>query len=559
MPITIDNLKRARDAGLDDDRIVASIERNDPDLAERFKKGRSQGLDNKRILSAYERRLTSETPISRSKDDAGLERPQNASNGHLNESGRHDAPQQFGYTNVVDNAQANEGREPVVPSQLQHPNTTNTSSNSSPINTSTMLPDQPQPKGQTKKPEPAGLADFYKQGLRNSASGEFANIGKPNPQLAEDPNFWQALVQEAGSLTGDGVFMAAGGTLGASAGAAIGAAVGGPFGIAAGGLLGGGAGALALPEFLKSSLQEYRDYTEKGNDLTFGEFLERADRVGSKTLNAGIMGAILGTLNKAAPLLKNMPGIGKLFTSKIAQKTSAIGLETTALATIPKVSAGELPDANDFAHALGLVLGFNALKLPGAMREKIQKRGESSGLKPLEFAKTPEAKEIANEIPKKNSQTSNTSSPVQDKQYKTEANKKAKASKENVKKPIKPTKPKDGDPIIETTGKSAKDMLQPEPSLSAKVKETTSKVIEKASDLKQLANDINTGVWDALIPLRNAEKNIPIEEQVTTRVKQAQSVASEINNVLNQGIFDNAQGKYISGSLKDAYLDQQNL
>jgi hypothetical protein len=123
----------------------------------------------------------------------------------------------------------------------------------------------------------------------------------------------------------------------------------------------------------------------------------------------------------------------------------------------------------------------------------------------------------------------------------------------------KAVKPNDGDPIIETTGKSAKEMLQPEPSLTAKVKETTSKVIEKVSDPKKLANDINTGVWDALIPLRNAEKNIPIEEQVTTRVKQAQSVASEINNVLNQGIFDNIQDKYISGSLKDAYLDQQNV
>jgi hypothetical protein len=374
MPITIENLKRARDAGLDDDRIVASIERNDPDLAERFKKGRSQGLDNKRILSAYERRLASGAPITQSNSNASLEGPQNASNGQ---------------SQIIGNAQVNEGREPVVPSQLQHPNTTNTSSNSSPINTSTMLPEQVQPVGQTKKPEtkPAepGLLDFYKQGLRNSTSGEFANIGKPNPQLEQDPNFWQALVQEAGSLTGDGVFMAAGGTLGASAGAALGS-FGGPFGAVAGGLLGGGAGALAMPEFLKSALQEYRDYAEKGNDLTFGEFLERADRIGSKTLNAGIMGAILGTLNKAAPLLKGAPGIGKLFSSKIAQKASAIGIETTALAAIPKISQGELPTANDFAHALGITLGFNALKVPKAIRDKWQKRAESLRLKPIEFA-----------------------------------------------------------------------------------------------------------------------------------------------------------------------------
>src|SRR5215510_572438 len=135
--------------------------------------------------------------------------------------------------------------------------------------------------------------------------------------------------------------MAAGGFLGAKLGATLGAGTGsvaGPagtgIGAGIGGVLGGGFGSLALPTFLKQAMKEYRDYANKGNDITFGEFLERADRIGSETLNSGLMGVILGQLNKAAPLLKDLPGIGKLFTTKIAQKGAEIGLETAALGTI---------------------------------------------------------------------------------------------------------------------------------------------------------------------------------------------------------------------------------
>lgn len=342
MPLTLENLRKAREAGLDDDRIVASIERNDPELAERFNNARSQGLDNKRILSAFERRLSSNAPTTQPKDVTASEGPLNASNDHRGNL-------------------RNVREQPIATPDSRHleqPYDKNA------IDTSTMLPGQP-----GHVPGRPGYGDYFAQGLRHSATGEITNIGQPDQQIAEDPNFWQALVQESGNIAGDAPFMFAGSILGATAGSALGS-FGGPVGTAAGALLGGGAGALALPEFLKASLQEYRDYAEAGNDLTFGEFLERADRVGSKTINSGIMGAILGTLNKAAPLLKEIPGIGSLFTSKIAQTAGMIGAETATLATVPAITKGELPTANDFASALALVLGFNAAKIPSAIKEK---------------------------------------------------------------------------------------------------------------------------------------------------------------------------------------------
>jgi len=126
-------------------------------------------------------------------------------------------------------------------------------------------------------------------------------------------------------------------------------------------------------------MKEYRDYAEKGNDLTFGEFLERADRIGSETLKSGLMGVILGQVNKAAPMLKEIPGLGKLFTTKIGAKAGEVALETAALGTIPKVSAGEIPTKQDYAEALMMVLGMQVTKIPTKIREGIQKQGEATG------------------------------------------------------------------------------------------------------------------------------------------------------------------------------------
>ncbi len=237
----------------------------------------------------------------------------------------------------------------------------------------------------TEKNKNGRYFESYKAGLEASTSGELQKFVSGNHQtqnIIEDPDFFEQLVHFAGEFTGDAPYIAAGTALGAAVGAS-----GGPPGIIAG----GGAGSLALPAFIKTALQEYRDYVAKGNDLTFGEFLERAGRVGSTTLREGAFGVILGSISKAIPFLSKIPGIGKIFTTKIGQKTAEVGLETAAVATIPAATEGRLPEGKDFAHALALVMGFQALKIPGKIREKINKAGEKSGLTPKEFLENPEA------------------------------------------------------------------------------------------------------------------------------------------------------------------------
>jgi hypothetical protein len=211
------------------------------------------------------------------------------------------------------------------------------------------------------------------RGLERSASGEIAHpTRKVQEHIKSDPDFWTSLVEESGTIVGDMPYIMAGATIGAAAGGSLGSYAG-PYGTAIGGVLGGGFGSMALPEFLKSSIQEYKDYVEQGNDLTFGEFLERADRIGSKTLNSGLMGSMLGMVNKAAPVLKKLPGIGKLFTSKIAQSAEKVAAEAAVLTTVPPVSEGRLPAKEDFAKSVALILGLKAAQLPAKVRERIEK------------------------------------------------------------------------------------------------------------------------------------------------------------------------------------------
>lgn len=328
MVLSLERINKAREAGYDDDQIIEAISKNDPQFNSRIQKARDSGYDNASIMQAIEKRLN--TP----------------------------------------KLQHTETPTQQQPKEQTHQNT---------------LTSNTAPK-RTDDAKRRSYKDLFAKGLQESAIGEIGNINqKTQHEISEDPSFWEALVQESGTIVGDAPFLMAGSTLGASVGAALGSAAG-PFGAGAGGLLGGGFGALAFPEFIKSALREYKDFSEKGNDLTFGEFLERADRVGSKTINSGLMGSILGMVNKAAPLLKHLPGIGKLFTSKIAQKSVMIPAEAAIATGVPAISRGELPEPRDFAHALALILGFNVAALPSELRQRLNREGANSKLTPEEFA-----------------------------------------------------------------------------------------------------------------------------------------------------------------------------
>lgn len=685
MTLSMDRINKARQAGYSDDDIVDSISRRDAGFGERIKRARESGYDSTAILQSIEKKLVVTDPVK-------------------------------------------------SVSQTEE-----------------------------KKPEnnKASYADWFRKGLQGSATGEIEStaLGLTPDQMKEDPDFWESLVQETGNIAGDTPFMLAGAYLGSALGGTAGSYFG-PAGTGAGALLGGGFGAFAMPEFIKTALQEYKDYASKGNDLTFGEFLQRADKVGSKTLNSGLMGSILGMINKAAPLLKNAPGIGKLFESKIAQKAATVGLESTAVAAIPKLSQGELPEGRDFAHALALVGGFHALQIPKAIKDKIQMQGELSGMTPEEFAnnfpreeidaiakiiqeqpqsssidlaekqakilkstdtakarnqadkisieparneiskREPEkvdkptatviedletTKQAVNALPKsnkknlareaiengwvrtpeqldlfldeyeavyegipgktglsknrkfmnkyaeKNVETRDikplvgepifdiTPTPERklemartqkreaklegDKEKLKEAQKRIDLSKRKLEKQadketkapeatkedvvesieqdksipeektesanitVKPSQfqismPKDkkaATPIIETTGEGAEERLDTPLTTKQKIQEKASDTIVAAKNPTEVLHQIYTKAFDALEPISRLEKDIPVAERVTTKIKQAQSAASDINNLLTQGIFDNVSNRFESGSLRDVYIDTGNV
>ena len=50
--LSLERIQKARDAGYDDDAIVSSIERNDPEFAKRIKKAREAGYDSSTILGS---------------------------------------------------------------------------------------------------------------------------------------------------------------------------------------------------------------------------------------------------------------------------------------------------------------------------------------------------------------------------------------------------------------------------------------------------------------------------------------------------------------------------
>lgn len=297
MTLTLDRINKAREAGYDDDKIIDSIQRRDPEFGKRIAKAREAGYDSKKIMQSIENRLNT------------------------------------------------------------------------PVNT---------PVEQQETPKQRELIQSLKSGLGESASGQLgqAVFNNKGAEMPQDPDFWEKLAHSGGTVFGDLPYMLAGGTLGAAIGGTAGSVVPG-IGTGIGGTVGGAFGALALPTFLKEALKEYNEHTAKGNDLTFGEFLQQADRVASKTLKEGAFGVILGSVTKAMPMLQKLPGIGSLFTSKPAQKAATIAGETVAAAVIPSAVEGRLPTGDDFAQSLAVVLGFNAAKLPAALKRRISDSGKT--------------------------------------------------------------------------------------------------------------------------------------------------------------------------------------
>ena len=114
-------------------------------------------------------------------------------------------------------------------------------------------------------------------------------------------------------------------------------------------------------------------------------------------------------------------------------------------------------------------------------------------------------------------------------------------------------------PITEETGQGAGERIQYAPAGFDKVVDKTNEFIKAAKtpaeSLKRLGQATNEGIFDALAPLERIETETPVAERVTTKIRLAQSVASEIDSVLENGIFSNMTGNFEHEGLKGAYGD----
>jgi hypothetical protein len=199
----------------------------------------------------------------------------------------------------------------------------------------------------------------------SNASGLFEKI--PRQDLEEkEPGFWNSIIEEAGTLTGDLPFMGIGRVLGAALGSAV-----GPLGST----VGGHAGAFAFPEFVKELSRQYRDFEDNGGDLSFGEFI-KYDQLMNKTLTTGAFGSILGNVQAAMPFLSKVPVIKQLFDTKylgkILETGTSIGAEVGAATVIPAAVEGRLPTKEDVAKAAVLFTGTRAAHLPRQLYEVIK-------------------------------------------------------------------------------------------------------------------------------------------------------------------------------------------
>jgi hypothetical protein len=223
------------------------------------------------------------------------------------------------------------------------------------------------------EPKHTGIMAAFKEGLQSSATGMIERelhpmSGEEREQIiSEDKSFWDKVSYEAGMMTGDFPFMLAGGAIGATLGAS-----GGP----AGSFFGGSVGTMAFPGMLKQAFREYRQFQEKGGDLTFGEFLQQATNVASAGLNEGMMGLALGVTKSAMGILKEVPLLKTLFDTKyvgpIAQGSATIAGEVGVATGIPAIQEGRLPTAEDLAKATVLFTAGRASEIPAQVSHLIK-------------------------------------------------------------------------------------------------------------------------------------------------------------------------------------------
>lgn len=210
------------------------------------------------------------------------------------------------------------------------------------------------------------LQKAFERGGRSGVSGLL--MGYKPEKAPNDENWLEHLAALAGEVMSDVPGFWAGGKLGSLVGGGLGSVIPG-VGTAAGAIGGGAAGAMAFPSMIKQSFQEYRDFVDKGGNLSFGDFLERAGRVSKETGKAGAVGLATAGMGKLLPFLKKIPKFDKILQTKPARVLTESALELTGLTGAQAAMEGALPTAQQVADNAAVLLG---MKLTHAGSQKIK-------------------------------------------------------------------------------------------------------------------------------------------------------------------------------------------
>lgn len=264
-------------------------------------------------------------------------------------------------------------------------------------------PEQEQPQEyetsqETIPPEPLGFVRAFKEGLKESATGEieqvlYGSIPPRDRKLVADPGFFEGVVKGIGTLTGDLPWIFSGGMLGGAVGSSA-----GPIGSVAGTASGG----LAFPTFVKESMREYRAFQDRGNDITYGEFISSANTITNHTLRDGALGLMLAGVQRIIPLVNSsdnaaLAPLRALFATKYAgrpiQEALSLGAEAVTAVSVPSISQGQIPALKDIAQASLLFLSQRAAHIPQQLSNIIRK-AQSDGLN-LALAEQIQAQNLA--------------------------------------------------------------------------------------------------------------------------------------------------------------------
>ncbi len=196
-------------------------------------------------------------------------------------------------------------------------------------------------------PQERGFLESVKSGFGRGVGGILT--GQPRKQSPGDETF----IEHLGSLLGQTASDIPGMALGAEAGGLAGSLFG-PGGAA----IGGTAGAFAVPTLINQAYDEYADFMQNSKEpLSFGDFLDRAARVGIETGKSGITGAVAGKIGQFVPRLKNVPGFKKLLSSKLGTGIAETAAETAGITGAQSVLEGETPTLSQAADIAALAGG----------------------------------------------------------------------------------------------------------------------------------------------------------------------------------------------------------